>query len=98
MSSKEKLSSPLQGKTVAIPESRQLDILSALFERRGAEVIRTPLVTIHDTPHQQSVIRWLHEFIKAPPDYFIILTGEGLRRLCGAAQRQKIELQFLLAL
>lgn len=98
MSSKVSIASTLRGKTIAVPESRQLDVLTALFERRGAEVIRVPLVTIHDTPDQESVIQWLYQFIKEPPDYFIILTGEGLRRLCAAAQRQQIESQFLLAL
>ncbi len=98
MSSRADIPSTLQAKTIAVPESRQLDVLTALFERRGAEVIRAPLVTIHDAPDQEPVIRWLQQFIKEPPDYFIILTGEGLRRLRAVAQRQQVESRFIAAL
>ena len=91
MRSKLVLSSPLQAKVIAVPESRQLDVLAALFERRGARVIRVPLVSIHDTPDQAPVIRWLRQFIAEPPNYFIIMTGEGLRRLLAAARRNRLE-------
>ena len=38
----------LQGKTIAVPEMRELEVFSALLERRGAKVVRCPLVTIYD--------------------------------------------------
>ncbi|MCH7817417.1 MAG: uroporphyrinogen-III synthase [Proteobacteria bacterium] len=98
MRSKLVLSSPLQAKVIAVPESRQLDVLAALFERRGARVIRVPLVSIHDTPDQAPVIRWLRQFIAEPPNYFIIMTGEGLRRLLAAARRNRLESDFVAAL
>ncbi|MCB1671862.1 MAG: uroporphyrinogen-III synthase [Gammaproteobacteria bacterium] len=81
------VASSLKGTTVALPESRQLDVLAALFERRGSTVIRIPLVTILDSPDRQAVESWLSEFIADPPDYLIILTGEGIRRLAGFARR-----------
>lgn len=87
MSDRNPIASPLQGKLVAVPESRQLDILAELFERRGATVLRTPLVTILDSPDTAAVEAWLRAFVANPPSHFIILTGEGLRRLCGFAQR-----------
>lgn len=98
MNDKELLSSPLAGRVIALPESRQLDVLAALFERRQARVIRVPLVAIHDTPDQATVLAWLQSFIASPPDLLIALTGEGLRRLRGAAERNDIEAEFIAAL
>lgn len=79
--------SPLQQRVVAIPENRQLDVLAALFERRQAQVLRIPLLSIADNPDQQAVMGWLDAFLGKPPDLFIIYTGEGLRRLLAAAER-----------
>lgn len=92
------IKSSLHGRVIALPESRQLDILTVLFERRGATVLRVPLIAIIDAPDQGPVIQWLQQFIKNPPDYFVILTGEGLRRLRSAASRQQQELEFVEAL
>lgn len=77
----------LQGITVAVPESRQLDIMASLLEKRGASVFRVPLVAIHDAPDPAPVLAWIRRFIATPPDLFIILTGEGLRRLLSLADR-----------
>ncbi len=91
-------SNALAGQVVAVPESRQLDILEDLLLRRGAQVIRVPLVAILDAPDPAPVLRWLDEFIAAPPDYFVILTGEGLRRLLALAQRHARDADFVAAL
>lgn len=87
MSEKPPLSSSLQNKVIAVPESRQLDILAELFERRGAHVLRIPLVSILDNPDAAAVNSWIQGFLDYPPDFFIIMTGEGLRRLLGFARR-----------
>lgn len=76
---------------VAVPETRQLDILAGLLERRGARVLRLPLVSILDVEDPQPVEHWLRRFIDDPGDLFIVLTGEGLRRLRGFAARAGIE-------
>ena len=81
MIDKKLLTSPLKGRAIALPESRQLDILATLFERRQARVLRVPLITIHDSPDQASILSWLQRFVSDPPDLLIALTGEGLRRL-----------------
>ncbi len=78
----------LFGQHVVIPESRQLDILADLLLKRGAQVLRLPLVSILDAPDPQPVRRWMHEFVRDPGDYFVILTGEGLRRLDTFAGRE----------
>ncbi|PCI80767.1 MAG: uroporphyrinogen III synthase HEM4 [SAR86 cluster bacterium] len=95
MSSKPKLSSPLASKVVALSESRQLDVLASLCERRQATVIRIPLISIEDSPDQVAVLEWVEAFVTDPPDYLIILTGEGLRRLLSAAKRHNLESKFV---
>lgn len=76
-----------EGLTIAIPESRQLDILANLFIKRGAVIQRCPLVAIHDSPKMGDVKQWLESFVTTPPDYFIVLTGEGIKRLTAFAER-----------
>ena len=88
MTPPEKSSTPF---LVAIPESRQLDILANLLTRRGAEVLRLPLISILDAEDPAPVEAWLHWFIEQTPDYLVVLTGEGLRRLQGFAERAGIE-------
>jgi uroporphyrinogen-III synthase len=91
-------STALRGQVVAVPESRQLDILEELLVRRGASVMRVPLVAILDAPDPAPILLWIDEFIATPADYLIILTGEGLRRLRGVAQRHDREEAFIAAL
>lgn len=98
MTNKHVIDSPLKSRVIALPESRQLDVLAALFERRQAQVMRVPLVTILDASDQAVVIRWLQSFINNPPDYLILLTGEGLRRLRSTAERLEMSDAFVQAL
>src|SRR5688572_18946214 len=85
----------LSGRLIALPESRQLDVLAAMLEKRGAGVLRCPLVSILDTPDAEPVNRWLCRCIESPFDDFIILTGEGIRRLRGFAERLGVESQWI---
>ena len=78
---------PLAGRRIALPESRELDLFADMLLKRGAEVLRCPLVSIHDAPDQRPVVDWLKQFSAEPWDDFITLTGEGIRRLLGAAER-----------
>jgi len=73
--------SPLAGRTIAIPETRELEVFAAMLERRGATVIRCPLVAIRDAPDPQPVLSWCRQFASGQCDDLILLTGEGLRRL-----------------
>ncbi|MEE8290886.1 MAG: uroporphyrinogen-III synthase, partial [Candidatus Tectomicrobia bacterium] len=54
---------PLANRTVAIPETRQLDLLAEMLEQRGAVVIRCPLVAILDAPDPEPIEAWLKVFI-----------------------------------
>ena len=50
---------PLAGRTVAVPETRELEVFATLLERRGAQVLRcpwSPSVT-HPTPPRYSNLR-----------------------------------------
>jgi uroporphyrinogen-III synthase len=71
----------LAGRTIAVPESRELDVFSAMLERRGATVLRCPLVAILDAPDPRPVLEWIRRFAAGEFDDLILLTGEGLRRL-----------------
>ncbi|TVP87744.1 MAG: uroporphyrinogen-III synthase [Pseudomonadaceae bacterium] len=78
---------PLHACHIALPESRELDLFADMLLKRGAQVVRCPLVSIHDAPDQTPVLQWLQDFVASPPDDLILLTGEGLRRLLVAAER-----------
>ncbi|MDN5871268.1 MAG: uroporphyrinogen-III synthase [Nitrococcus sp.] len=78
---------PLTDRRVAVPESRQLDLFASMLEARGAVVLRCPLVDIRDAPDPVPIEAWLEDFSQGGCDDLILLTGEGLRRLLGVAER-----------
>jgi uroporphyrinogen-III synthase len=88
----------LAGRVVAVPETRQLDVLAGLLERRGASVLRCPLVGIEDSPDEPAVRAWLERAIAGRHDLFVFYTGEGIERLCGFARRAGLERAFLATL
>ena len=89
---------PLAGRRIALVEHRELDRLGRMLEEQGAETLRCPLVAIADAPDQAMVTGWLERAIAAPFDDLVLMTGEGLRRLFGAAVRAGIEAPFREAL
>jgi uroporphyrinogen-III synthase len=90
----------LSGRTIAVPEARELDVFAAMLERRGATVVRCPLVAIVDAPDPQPVLAWIRQFIAGACDDLILLTGEGLRRLLSCIDRHEPTLrdEFVAAL
>ena len=85
----------LAGRVIALPEARQLDVLANLVEKRGATVLRCPLVGIHDASDQAPIVAWIKRRIAMPSDDLIIFyTGEGIERLMAAARRAGIEGDF----
>ena len=58
-----------------------------LLERRGAEVLRCPLVTIYDSPHSAQVLAFAVKLADGGFDDFVIITGEGLTRILGCIDR-----------
>src|SRR3954452_11294799 len=78
---------PLAGRTIALPETRELDRLAQLLEEQGATTVRCPLVLIIDAPDPAPVDAWLDRLVSGAFDDVIFLTGEGLRRLLDRAAR-----------
>lgn len=89
---------PLAGRRIALLEHRELDRLGAMLEAQGALTLRCPLVAIADAPDPAPVTLWLQRFVAAPPDDLVLMTGEGLRRLLGFAERVAIGGGFRAAL
>ncbi len=85
---------PLTGRRIALLEHRELDRLGQMLEAQGAETVRCPLVAIADAPDPAPVLGWLQRFVEAPPDDLVLMTGEGLRRLRGFAERAGLEPAF----
>lgn len=77
----------LHNRRIAVPETRELDVFAAMLERRGAEVLRCPLVAILDAPDPAPVLAWIRAFNDGSCDDLILLTGEGLRRLVACIER-----------
>jgi uroporphyrinogen-III synthase len=78
---------PLAGRTIALPETRELDRLAQLLEAEGATALRCSLVSILDAPDPAPVSAWLDQLVAGAFDDLILLTGEGLRRLLSLADR-----------
>ena len=88
----------LADKTIAVPETRELDVLAQLFEQRGANVIRCPLVAVLDAPDPKPIEAWLRRFVAGACDDLVLFTGEGLKRLLRFAERIELQDAFLEAL
>src|SRR6266566_4586078 len=93
-------SSPLAGRTIAVPETRELEVFAAMLERRGASVVRCPLVAIRDAPDPAPVLAFARGFAGGSCDDLILTTGEGLRRILACIERHEpaLRARFLAAL
>ena len=91
---------PLAGRTIAVPESREIEVFAALLERRGARVVRCPLVAIRDAPDPAPVLDWSRRLAAGAFDDLILLTGEGLRRILSCIEQHEpaLRAQFLTSL
>jgi uroporphyrinogen-III synthase len=83
----------LKGKRIAVPEMRELEIFSGLLERRGAEVLKCPLVSIYDTPHSAQVLAFAVNVAEGAFDDFVLITGEGLTRILSCINKHDPGLQ-----
>lgn len=94
------ITQPLAGRTIAVPESREIEVFAALLERRGARVIRCPLVAIRDAPDPAPVLDWSRRLAAGAFDDLVLLTGEGLRRILSCIERHEpaLRAQFIEAL
>ena len=83
----------LAGRTIAVPETRELEVFASLLERRGARVLRCPMVSIRDAPDPQPVLAFARTLTAGGCDDLILTTGEGLRRLAACIDRNEPQLQ-----
>jgi uroporphyrinogen-III synthase len=89
---------PLSGRTIAVPETRELDLFAQMLESRGASTVRCPLIAIRDAPDRAPIDAWLRQLAAGQFDDLILLTGEGLRRLLSAAEQAGITAAVVSAL
>jgi uroporphyrinogen-III synthase len=80
---------PLAGRTIAVPETRELEVFAGLLERRGARVLRCPLVAIRDAPDPAPVLSFARSLAQGGCDDLILTTGEGLRRILACIDRHE---------
>ena len=77
----------LERRTVALAEGRQLEDLARMLEAEGAAVLRCPMVGILDAPDEGPVLAWLRDLCGGRIHLVVLMTGEGVRRLLGFAER-----------
>jgi uroporphyrinogen-III synthase len=87
----------LQGRTIALAEGRQLEDLAQMLEKEGAIALRCPMLSILDHPDKAPIISWLRDLVAGNFTHVILLTGEGLRRLIGFAEREPLDRQGVVA-
>jgi uroporphyrinogen-III synthase len=89
---------PLAGRTIALPEARELDRMAQLLEEEGARTLRCPLIAILDASDERPVLAWLRALAAGDFDDLVFLTGEGLRRLVALAERHDLRAPVVEAL
>jgi uroporphyrinogen-III synthase len=89
---------PLEGRTVALAEGRQLEELAGLLANEGAIIVRCPMVSILDAPDPAPVLAWLRELIAGDFALVVLMTGEALRRLVGFAEQAGLRADVVAAL
>ncbi len=86
-------SQPLAGRTIAVPETREIELFASMLERRGATVVRCPMVAIRDAPDPAPVLDWSRKFAAGSCDDLVLLTGEGLRRILSCIEMREPSLR-----
>jgi uroporphyrinogen-III synthase len=88
----------LDGLTILVPESRELDLFVQLLEAEAAAAVRCPLVQILDLDDTAEAEAWIEQLMAGAFQDVIWLTGEGLRRLLRIAERNGCRAEFVEAL
>ncbi|GAA2200432.1 uroporphyrinogen-III synthase [Sinomonas flava] len=74
------LTTALKGFRVGVTSHRRAEDLIQALERRGAEVLHAPVLTIAPVDQDLGVIEDTHRTIAARPDLCIVTTAYGMRR------------------
>lgn len=78
---------PLDQLRILVAESREVDLFASMLEKKGAMVHRCPLVQILDLHDSTEAEAWIEQLIDGVFQEVIWMTGEGLHRLIGVAQK-----------
>jgi uroporphyrinogen-III synthase len=70
----------LRGFRIGVTSDRRSADLIAALERRGAQVVHAPALTIMPNDHDDSLIIETRRLIDARPDVVLVTTGYGMRR------------------
>jgi uroporphyrinogen-III synthase len=89
---------PLEGRTVALAEGRQLEELAQLLQAEGATILRCPMINILDAPDEAPVLAWIRQLMAGQFGLVVLMTGEAVRRLAGFAERAGLRDDFVAAL
>ena len=87
----------LTGITIAVPETRELQMMTGMLQSLGATVLSCPMVGILDTPNVEAVNKWLQQLAAGEMDDLVLMTGDGVRRLLGFAERAGMSASVLAA-
>ncbi|GAA1514903.1 uroporphyrinogen-III synthase [Nocardioides humi] len=79
---------PLSGFRIGVTAARRAEEQVALLERRGAEVIHAPALSVDPNRIDETALRAATEDVLGQPvDIFVATTGIGLKSWFGAAER-----------
>src|SRR5918997_2732037 len=70
----------LRGFRIGVTSDRRAEDLIAALERRGAQVLHAPALTIAPTEQDGSLVADTREVIRARPEVVLVTTGYGMRR------------------
>ena len=76
----------LSGRTVAVPESRALDMFSDMIAAHGAEIVRCPLVRVRPLEDNRALDAWIGRLTSGGHDLLAFYTGEGVDRIVDRAE------------
>jgi uroporphyrinogen-III synthase len=76
---------PLAGFTVGVTAARRADELAALLERRGAAVLRAPVLRIVQLPDDAELLATTKQLLDDAPDIVVATTAIGFRGWIEAA-------------
>src|SRR4029078_269061 len=84
----------LTGRRIVVPETRELGQLLRMLEERVTHTFHCPMIAIRDAPDPVPINAWLRRFAKGMCHDFVLMTGEGLRRLLGFSPRPDLAHPF----
>jgi uroporphyrinogen-III synthase len=70
----------LRGFRIGVTSDRRSADLIAALERRGAQVLHAPALTIVPNDHDDSLVAETRRLIAARPEVVLVTTGYGMRR------------------